>query len=149
MVRGSADHHRRVCKLDLSLQATKQAALHGLGGYPAISLALARERAGDHRKLVKNGQDPMDVNVEQVQAAKATPSFTSCAARYIMSHRHSWRNVKHARQWVSTLKAYARPVIGSMPVDEITTQDVLKILSLPSWPSFRAIPAFPPKRCNF
>ncbi|WP_245184602.1 tyrosine-type recombinase/integrase [Halomonas salinarum] len=76
----------------------------------------------------------MEVNVEPEQADVTTPTFTSCAARYIKSHRRSWRNAKHARQWVSTLKAYARPVIGSMPVDEVTTQDVLKILS-PIWTS--------------
>ena len=104
----------------------------GLGSYPDVNLALARERAGDHRKLVKNGQDPMDVNAEQEQTSETTPTFTSCAARYIQSHRRSWRNAKHARQWVSTLKASARPVIGSMPVDEVTTQDVLKVLS-PIW----------------
>ncbi|GAA0567891.1 tyrosine-type recombinase/integrase [Halomonas salifodinae] len=106
----------------------------GLGSYPDVSLALARERAGDHRKLVKKGQDPMEVNVEQEQTGETTPTFTSCAARYIKSHRRSWRNAKHARQWVSTLKAYARPVIGAKPVDEVTTQDVLKILS-PIWTS--------------
>ncbi|XKF14677.1 integrase arm-type DNA-binding domain-containing protein [Halomonas sp. BLK-85] len=106
----------------------------GLGSYPDVSLALARERAGDHRKLVKNGLDPMGVQGEQEQATEATPTFNNCAARYIKSHRRSWRNSKHARQWVSTLKAYARPIIGTKPVDEVTTQDVLKILS-PIWTS--------------
>lgn len=106
----------------------------GLGSYPDVSLALARERAGDHRKLVKNGLDPMGVQGEQEQDDEATPTFTNCAARYIKSHRRSWRNAKHARQWVSTLKAYARPIIGTKPVDEVTTQDVLKILS-PIWTS--------------
>ncbi|MFP3354340.1 hypothetical protein R0K04_23605, partial [Pseudoalteromonas sp. SIMBA_153] len=50
----------------------------------------------------------------------------------IQSHRRSWRNAKHARQWVSTLKTYARPVIGEMPVDEIDTHQILNILS-PIW----------------
>lgn len=106
----------------------------GLGSFPETSLAEARERATDNRKLVKSGIDPIEVGLEQDHADEATPSFTSCAARYIMSHRRSWRNAKHARQWVSTLKAYARPVIGSKPVDEVATQDVLKILS-PIWTS--------------
>ncbi len=71
---------------------------------------------------------------QNIDAESMAPSFTSCAARYIMSRRRSWRNAKHARQWVSTLKTYARPVIGAKPVDEVTTQDVLKILS-PIWTS--------------
>lgn len=106
----------------------------GLGSFPETSLAEARERASDNRKLVKSGIDPMEVAIEKGHADEVTPSFTSCAARYIMSHRRSWRNAKHARQWVSTLKTYARPVIGAKPVDEVTTQDVLKILS-PIWTS--------------
>ncbi|SFH38621.1 tyrosine-type recombinase/integrase [Modicisalibacter xianhensis] len=74
-----------------------------------------------------------EAKVEQrSQIEETTPTFTSCAARYIKAHRRSWRNAKHARQWVSTLKAYARPVIGSKPVNEVTTQDVLKVLS-PIW----------------
>ena len=104
----------------------------GLGSFSEVGLAQARERAYDYRKLVKNGIDPMKTSIEEEQASKATPSFTSCAARYIQSHRRSWRNAKHTRQWVSTLKTYARPVIGVMPVDEVTTQDVLKILA-PIW----------------
>ena len=106
----------------------------GLGSFSETSLAEARERASENRKLVKSGIDPIEVDIAEDQSDEATPTFTSCAARYIMSHRRSWRNAKHARQWVSTLKAYARPVIGSKPVDEVTTQDVLKILS-PIWTS--------------
>ncbi|MCP4181848.1 MAG: site-specific integrase, partial [Hyphomicrobiales bacterium] len=60
------------------------------------------------------------------------PTFTTCAARYIKAHRGGWRNIKHARQWVSTLKTYARPVIGSKRVDAIDTEDILKVLS-PIW----------------
>lgn len=63
---------------------------------------------------------------------KSPPTFTTCAARYIRAHRRSWKNAKHARQWVSTLKTYVRPVIGSKRVDVIATEDILKILS-PIW----------------
>jgi len=57
---------------------------------------------------------------------------TACAARYIRSHRRGWKNAKHARQWVSTLKTYARPFIGIKKIDDITTQDVLSVLQ-PIW----------------
>lgn len=104
----------------------------GLGSYSDVSLAKARDRAGKNRSLVKEGLDPLEAKVEEDQADETTPTFSNCAARYIKSHRRSWRNAKHARQWVSTLKVYARPIIGTKPVDEVTTQDILKILS-PIW----------------
>ncbi|MFC2993669.1 tyrosine-type recombinase/integrase [Halomonas tibetensis] len=106
----------------------------GLGSCVDVSLAEARSQATDNRKLVKEGLDPLEAKMVVDQAEVVTPTFVSCAARYIMSHRRSWRNAKHARQWVSTLKTYVRPVIGFKRVDEVTTQDVLKILS-PIWTS--------------
>ncbi|WP_340146541.1 tyrosine-type recombinase/integrase [Halomonas sp. PA16-9] len=103
----------------------------GLGSFPDTGLADARRKAENFRKLAKDGVDPINArDLEKQQYS--TPTFTSCAARYIKSHRHSWRNAKHARQWVSTLKTYARPVIGKMPVDEVDTHHLLTILE-PIW----------------
>ena len=62
----------------------------------------------------------------------SVPTFTTCAAEYIRAQRKGWKSAKHARQWVRTLKTYARPVIGAKPVDTINTDDILKILS-PIW----------------
>jgi len=101
----------------------------GLGSYPDVVLALARDKASAARLLAADGIDPIDTRQSEPEQI---PTFTTCAARYIRSHRKSWRNAKHARQWVSTLKAYARPVIGSKRVDSIQTEDILKILS-PIW----------------
>lgn len=103
----------------------------GLGSFPDTGLAEARRKAENFRKLAKDGVDPINARDLEKQQ-HSTPTFTSCAARYIKSHRHSWRNAKHARQWVSTLKTYARPVIGEMPVDEIDTHHLLNILE-PIW----------------
>lgn len=101
----------------------------GLGSYPDIELSNARAKASEYRNLVRDGIDPIDVRrVEVVEI----PCFTSCAANYIRAHRKGWKNAKHARQWVSTLKTYARPVIGNKLVDKITIEDILKILS-PIW----------------
>ncbi|WP_372374166.1 tyrosine-type recombinase/integrase [Vreelandella venusta] len=104
----------------------------GLGAYPDVALSEAREIAADHRKLVKQGIDPLAAREQKNEKEAALITFTHCAARYIQSHRRSWRNAKHARQWVSTLKSYARPKIGNKPIDEINTQDVLEILT-PIW----------------
>ncbi|MDZ7809630.1 MAG: Arm DNA-binding domain-containing protein [Arhodomonas sp.] len=95
----------------------------GLGSYSDVSLAEARNRAGQNRSLVKDGLDPLEAKVEEKQAEETIPTFTSCAARYIKSHRRSWRNAKHARQWVSTLKTYTRPLIGTKPVKRVFTKN--------------------------
>ena len=104
----------------------------GLGSYADTSLSEAREIASEQRKLVKQGIDPLSAREQKADTEAGPVTFTHCAARYIQSHRRSWRNVKHARQWVSTLKTYVRPVIGNLPVEEVTTQDILKILT-PIW----------------
>lgn len=105
----------------------------GLGGYPSVGLAEARKTAEEYRRLYANGIDPAEERKKQLLAATVqTPTFTACAARYIRSHRRGWKNAKHARQWVSTLKTYARPFIGIKKIDDITTQDVLSVLQ-PIW----------------
>ena len=101
----------------------------GLGSYPSVGLADARTSALKCHRLVAKGVDPIEARRME---AKRIPVFTACAARYIRGHRHGWQNAKHARQWVSTLKTYARPVIGNKPVNAITTEDILQILS-PIW----------------
>ena len=103
----------------------------GLGSFPDTGLAEARRKAESFRKLAEEGVDPIYTRDLEKQP-QTNPTFTNCAARYIQSHRRSWRNAKHARQWVSTLKTYVRPVIGNLPIEEVTTQDVLKILT-PIW----------------
>jgi len=103
----------------------------GLGSFPDVGLAEARDKASAHRKQAKAGIDPIEARRAEPEK---TPTFTTCAARYIRAHRRGWKNAKHARQWVSTLKTYTRPKIGSKEVDAITTEDILKILS-PIWTS--------------
>lgn len=101
----------------------------GLGKYPDVSLADAREKAKTFRLQAADGVDPIEARKNEPEA---TPTFTSCAARYIRAHRRSWKNAKHARQWVRTLKTYARPVIGEKLVDAIDTSHIQEILS-PIW----------------
>lgn len=101
----------------------------GLGSYPSVGLADARTSALKCRRMVAKRVDPIEARRME---AKRIPAFTACASRYIRGHRHGWQNAKHARQWVSTLKTYARPVIGNKLVNAITTEDILQILS-PIW----------------
>ena len=62
------------------------------------------------------------------------PTFDECAKQYIAAHESGWKNDKHIAQWKSTLEIYCGPVIGKKRVDEITIEDVLKVLK-PIWTS--------------
>ena len=98
----------------------------GWAGIRMSGLAEARTQALQGRRQLATGVDPIDA---RRATPETSPVFTTCAARYIRVHRHSWHNAKHTRQWVRTLKTYARPVIGAKRVDAIETEDMLRILS--------------------
>jgi integrase len=108
----------------------------GLGPFHTISLAEARERARDCRKLRLDGIDPIEARgakrAEERLAAATAMTFEQCAERYIAAHRSGWRNPKHAAQWPSTLAAYAHPVFGSLPVQVVDLGLVMKVLE-PIW----------------
>jgi integrase len=108
----------------------------GLGPYPAIPLAKARELAANARTLKALGTDPLadrEANraAERLTAAR-TITFKQCAEAYIKAHRISWRNAVHALQWENTLRAYAYPRIGMLSVQAIDTPLVMKVLE-PIW----------------
>jgi integrase len=108
----------------------------GLGSFPAVGLSNARQQAEDCRRLLAAGIDPIEARRAERQMARAKAdgarSFKSCAEEFIASHEAAWRNDKHRAQWRSTLATYAYPVIGALPVQEIDTELVLKILH-PVW----------------
>lgn len=105
----------------------------GLGSCTLVTLAEAREKAADARKLVSAGLDPIEVRKEQDNAVKAaTVTFNDCTSDYIAAHRSGWKNAKHAQQWENTLATYAAPVIGKLPPQDVTTAHILQILQ-PIW----------------
>ena len=106
----------------------------GLGAYPAISLKDARSEAQDARKLLHEGIDPIEHRraLRAAQERSAIPTFQELAQSYISDHSGGWRNAKHHQQWTNTLKTYAFPVIGKLPVDEIQLNHILEILK-PIW----------------
>lgn len=112
-----------------------------LGAYPDVSLKKARVTRDKNRARLAKGKKPMSFSEWKEQKsvkktrkkAKSQPVlFTSAAAQFIRAKRRGWKNRKHAHQWVNTLKTYARPVIGDKPVNDITTEDILQILT-PIW----------------
>ena len=99
----------------------------GLGGYSAVSLAKARQLADAHRLAVAEGRDPL----AEKRRAKM-PTFAEAAERVHALNLGRWRNGKHTAQWINTLRTYAFPTIGKMPLDRIERRDVLGILT-PIW----------------
>lgn len=99
----------------------------GLGAYPDVSLAMARERAAAARRLIADGEDP----ISKRQQAKPK-TFKDTALELIESKRPGWKNAKHAAQWSATLDTYAFPKIGQVQVARIETADVIGVLT-PIW----------------
>lgn len=99
----------------------------GLGAYPDVSLAMARERALEARRLISEGEDPIAKKQQ-----KKPKTFKEAALELIESKRPGWRNAKHAAQWTSTLEAYAFPKLGQMQVAKVETADVIGALK-PIW----------------
>ena len=106
----------------------------GLGGAGknGVSLADAREKAADARKLLNNGKDPIEERIASQKAGRTVPTFGAYADEYLVSHRSKFRNAKHIAQWEMTLgDTYCKP-IRSLPVNAIDTEAVLKVLQ-PIW----------------
>jgi integrase len=102
----------------------------GLGGYPDTTLAQAHERARQAKDKIQQGIDPLAEKRRRMTEVVWT--FDRCADEYIKLHRPSWKNAKHAEQWVSTLNTYASPVIGGKPVRDVCVGDVLAVIE-PYW----------------
>jgi integrase len=78
--------------------------------------------------LVSEGIDP----IEDKKQDSVIPKFEVAARKVYEDNRPTWRNAKHAAQFITTLETYAFPVIGSMSVKEINSSHILRILS-PIW----------------
>lgn len=107
----------------------------GLGAYPAVTLAQARDKARAVIEKIESGVDPVAEKRENRMALKNAQSrltFEKCASKYIESHEVEWRNSKHASQWRNTIKTYANPVIGNLYPSEITNIHIMNILE-PIW----------------
>ncbi|WP_068302303.1 site-specific integrase [Pararhodobacter sp. CCB-MM2] len=100
----------------------------GLGSPPAISLAVARQRALENKGLVMQGGDPLAVKRQTRQAL----TFAEAVDIYLASKLNEFKNEKHRKQWRSTLDTYAAPLLGRKDVAEISVQDVLRVLE-PIW----------------
>jgi hypothetical protein len=108
----------------------------GLGAYPTVTLATAREKARSAREQVELGQDPILARQRAQSALRAEQasalSFAEAVRQFIDAKSGEWRNDKHRQQWVNTLETYAAPIIGKLHVADVRQEHILAILT-PIW----------------
>ena len=99
----------------------------GLGGFPLVSLAEAREKAFDNRRWARAGSDPL----ADKHKAKV-PTFREAARTVFEANKPRWRSAQHKKGWLQILERHALPHLGGLPVDQIGREDVLRVLT-PLW----------------
>ena len=108
----------------------------GLGGYPEISLAKARERAREAKELIEQGVDPIEQRKARrlafLNSQNGRMTFSEAARRCHEKKVAEFKNTKHAKQWIASIKRYAYPIIGRMAIEDIEMTHILKILE-PIW----------------
>jgi integrase len=105
----------------------------GLGSVRSVPLALARELAAQAREQLARGIDPVDARKATAQAQRAARekliTFKQCAEEYHAVNQSRWTNEKHRREWISTLKRFAFPVLGQLSVNTIDSSLIYKVLA--------------------
>ena len=108
----------------------------GLGSLKIVSLAQARDRARDARRLILDGIDPIDarrrLRADARAAAAKRLSFREAAEQYFNAHQAEWGNTSHKAQFLASLQNHVYPHFGDMDVAAIETSDVLRALQ-PIW----------------
>lgn len=108
----------------------------GLGGYPAVTLASARERARKARDEIRAGIDPIEAGKAARSALAASTAaqktFRECALAFIEAKAPEFKNGKHLAQWSATLETYAFPAMGKILVRDVSLPHILDVLT-PIW----------------
>lgn len=94
----------------------------GWGGADVVTLNQARE----YRRMAKRGLNP------RFNATREIPTFEEISGQVHIDRMPTWKNAKHGAQWINTLRDYAFPRLGRMPIDSIGQPEVLMCLS-PIW----------------
>lgn len=101
----------------------------GLGPASVVSLARARALALEARLLRHQGTDPILARkAERTGATSPLRTFVECAELFLADRQAAWRNAKHRQQWHNTLSRYVYPTLGTVPVAEVRTEHVLRVL---------------------
>lgn len=106
-----------------------------IGSYPDISLKEARKRAIAARNQLNHGinpKTPKESLLAPVKQESSQPTFSEYAVTCHELKRLEWANEKHSSQWINTLRDYAFPIIGDLPINQVDTDHILQILE-PIW----------------
>jgi integrase len=108
----------------------------GIGPAHTLTLAEARERATEARKLRLDGIDPIVHKRARVAAIRAADdnamTFRQCADGFVKDHSSTWSNTRHRADWESSLLRHVYPSLGALPISSIDTPLVLRTLK-PIW----------------
>jgi integrase len=111
-------------------------AQHGLGSLSIFSLAQARERARDARRLIADGINPLEAKRQRRAEARAAAAkrltFRQAAEQYFNAHQAEWTSAGHRDQFLASLRNYVFPHIGDMDVAAIEMAEVLRAVE-PIW----------------
>ena len=113
----------------------------GLGAFPTVSLAQARELASEARKSQSRNTDPLEARASAREAQREAArrdnaqsrTFEMLAVEYCEAHGAGWSE-KWRKGWLRKLQLYAFAEIGALPASEVCTEHVLKVLQ-PIWAS--------------
>ena len=104
----------------------------GLGAFPEVSLAKAREKAGETKEAIRNGIDPVEARKAARSALLSSQrqglTFVEAFEKYCLKKLPELRTDRYRAQWRATVEKYAFPELGNMLVQDITREDVLRIL---------------------
>lgn len=108
----------------------------GLGPFPEVSLAKAREKAAETKEAIRSGIDPVEARKAARSALVASQrrglSFTDAFEKYAAKKLPELTTERYRNQWRATVEKYALPDLGEMLVQDITRDDILRVLH-PIW----------------
>lgn len=108
----------------------------GLGAFPDVTLAQAREKARETRDKIAAGIDPVEEKQAARRALKAarlsTVTFADAMDEYIEMKAQEFKNPRQRQQWENSLNTYAVPHLGTIPVREISLPHIKAVLD-PIW----------------
>lgn len=120
----------KLWRLDYSFDGKRKTL--SLGAYPAVSLADARQRRDDAKKLLANGVDPSDIKKsqkveKQVQAEQDANTFEKVARDWFAKNEPAWSQ-SHCNTIMRRLVRDIFPVIGNRPISEIKRSEIVALL---------------------
>ncbi|MDE0854554.1 MAG: integrase arm-type DNA-binding domain-containing protein [Nevskia sp.] len=104
-----------------------------LGIYPILTLREARHDALHWCRVLREGRDPLEVreaerSAAQLEKKREKQTLEQRCRDYHDTHKHLWRNPKHANQWLSSLETHIFPVLGHLPLYKVTAAQLLDVL---------------------